>query len=60
MTVALTCQELDLENPQNGGVIHFFKLQEMFYGPKEDTLYRLQEAYQKLTLEERNQIDEYL
>lgn len=60
MSIATTCQEVDLENPSHGGQIHFFKPSNLFFEDEETALRRLEDAYDDLLEDEKNKINKFI
>lgn len=42
MSLAATCQEIDLENPAHGGQIHFFKPSDLFFDSEEEAIRKIE------------------
>ena len=55
--IAATCQDLDIENPSHGGIVHIFEPSSIFFESKEDALRKIEEAYGKLKGSEKQMID---
>lgn len=58
--IASTCQDIDIDNPSHGGLIHIFKPSSVFFDSKEEAIRRIEEAYGKLKPHERENIDREL
>lgn len=53
MTLATTYQEADIDISAQGGFIHVFKPQDLFFQKKEEAMETLKEAYERLSPQQR-------
>ena len=48
---------MDPENPLHGGLIHVFRPSELFFCSRDHALQRIEDAYKRLSIEERAKLD---